>query len=72
VVSALGLAARKCRNFTGRATIKKSITAIRRALELRIYSLDNADICGIGDNEELVGKAIRGVRDKVFLATKYG
>jgi aryl-alcohol dehydrogenase-like predicted oxidoreductase len=34
--------------------------------------LDSADVYGFGDNEVLVGKAVRGIRDKVFLATKFG
>jgi diketogulonate reductase-like aldo/keto reductase len=52
--------------FYGARDDKKSIAAVQRALELEIYFLENADIYGIGDNEELVGKAIRGARDKVF------
>jgi aryl-alcohol dehydrogenase-like predicted oxidoreductase len=42
-----------------------------RALDLGINLLDTADAYGIGDNEELIGKTIRGRRDEVFLATKF-
>jgi len=40
--------------------------------ELGVTFLDTADTYGYGDNEVLVGKAIRGLREKVFLATKFG
>ena len=42
-----------------------------RALDLGINLLDPADTYGIGDDEELVGKTIRGRRDEVFIATKF-
>jgi aryl-alcohol dehydrogenase-like predicted oxidoreductase len=45
---------------------------IHRALELGVTFLDTADIYGTGGNEELVGRAIRGKRDQVVLATKFG
>ena len=50
---------------------KESTTTILRALDLGINFLDTADAYGIGDNEELIGKTIRGRRDEVFLATKF-
>jgi aryl-alcohol dehydrogenase-like predicted oxidoreductase len=49
-----------------------SIAAIHRALDLGINFLDTADMYGSGTNEELVGRAIRGRRDEVVLATKFG
>jgi aryl-alcohol dehydrogenase-like predicted oxidoreductase len=50
----------------------ESIATIHRALDLGGNFLDTADIYGVGRNEELVGKAIQGRRDEVFLATKFG
>ena len=48
------------------------IATIHRALDLGITLLDTADVYGDGHNEELVGRAIRGRRDEVVLATKFG
>ena len=50
----------------------ESIRTIGRALELGIEHVDTADMYGVGRNEELVGRAIAGKRDRVFLATKFG
>ncbi len=50
----------------------EAIGVIHRALNLGSTFLDTADMYGLGRNEELVGKAIRGRREQVFLATKFG
>lgn len=49
-----------------------AIRTVHRALDLGVTFLDTAEIYGRGHNEELVGRAIRGRRDQVFLATKFG
>jgi len=51
---------------------RESISAIRRALELGINWIDTAAVYGLGHSEEIVGKAIRGLRDKPIIATKCG
>jgi aryl-alcohol dehydrogenase-like predicted oxidoreductase len=58
--------------FYGAGDDQHSIAVIHRSIELGMDFLDTADIYGVGRNEELVGRAIRDRRDKVFLATKFG
>ena len=50
----------------------ESIATIHRALDLGVTLLDTADVYGAGANEELVGRAIKGRRDEVVIATKFG
>jgi len=58
--------------FYGTADEGEAIATIQRALELAVTFLDTADMYGWGANERLVGKAIRGRREEVVLATKFG
>jgi aryl-alcohol dehydrogenase-like predicted oxidoreductase len=59
-------------DFYGPVNDENSIATIHRALELGITLLDTADMYGPHKNEELVGRAIKGRRDSVVLATKFG
>ncbi len=71
-VSRLGLGCMGMSGVYGTSSDEESIRTIHHALDLGCTLLDTADVYGAGHNEELVGRALLGNRERVFLATKFG
>jgi aryl-alcohol dehydrogenase-like predicted oxidoreductase len=71
-VGALGLGCMTMTSIYGPADDEESIRTIRRAAELGATLIDTSDMYGNGKNEELLARALSGIRDQVVLATKFG
>jgi aryl-alcohol dehydrogenase-like predicted oxidoreductase len=71
-VSAIGLGCMSMTPIYGEPSEPEAIATVHRAVELGVDLIDTSDAYGFGANEELIGRALKGRRDKVVLATKFG
>ena len=71
-VPALGLGCMSMSGTYGKHDDAQSIDVVHRAIDLGVNFLDSSDMYGFGHNEELLGRAIRGRRNQVVMATKFG
>jgi aryl-alcohol dehydrogenase-like predicted oxidoreductase len=71
-VSAIGLGCMSMSGTYGKSDDEQSIAVIHRALDLGISLLDSSDMYGWGHNEELLGRALKGRRERAVLITKFG
>ena len=71
-VSAIGLGLMSMSGVYGKGDDAESIAVVHKALDLGVNFVDSSDMYGWGQNEELLGRAIKGRRDQVVLTTKFG
>ncbi len=71
-VACIGLGCMGMSGIYGTPDEAESEATIRRAVELGLDLVDTSDMYGAGHNEQLVGRALKGIRDRVVLATKFG
>jgi aryl-alcohol dehydrogenase-like predicted oxidoreductase len=71
-VSAVGLGCMSMTPIYGEPSEPEAVATVRRAVELGVTLIDTSDAYGFGANEELLGRAIKGIRDGIVLATKFG
>ena len=71
-VSAIGLGCMSMSGTYGKSDDEQSIAVVHRAIDLGVTFIDSSDMYGWGHNESLLGRALKGRRDRVVLATKFG
>src|SRR5262245_5330445 len=71
-VSAIGLGLMSMSGTYGKSDDEQSIDVIHRALDLGINFLDSSDMYGWGQNEEMLGRALKGRRQQALVTTKFG